>query len=195
MRSSGSQRREPGSRSDGAVTRLGMCAGCFRHFAVAELKRGRCRPCRARQQQAKDQRRGTASQRGYGADWRKLRAQIIAAHPYCSACGHPGSKDNPLSVDHILQRQHGGSDDRSNLRVLCSSCNKRRPRGARVASKPLAPGTTAPEIREKNVSVGPADETIRAGRSRERPTVFCGKRAGGGGSFAVTRAALPLGMA
>jgi hypothetical protein len=30
---------------------------------------------------------------------------------------------------HIVQRQHGGSDDPSNLRVLCLDRNKRRPQG------------------------------------------------------------------
>jgi hypothetical protein len=34
---------------------------------------------------------------------------------------------NPLSVDHIVQRLHGGSDDPWNLRVLCLDCNKCRP--------------------------------------------------------------------
>lgn len=133
------------------MTRLGVCAGCFRHFAVAELRRGRCRPCLARQGRAKDQRRGTASQRGYVADWRKLRAELLAEHPFCAWCG--ATKN--LSVDHIVPRAQGGADDRSNLRVLCFRCNTRRRRGSQrvgagVASKAFAWGTTAPALREKN---------------------------------------------
>jgi 5-methylcytosine-specific restriction protein A len=99
----------------------------------ADAREGKCDECRRHAQRAKDQRRGSASARGYGSQWRRLRDQVIAAHPFCSNCRHRGSKDNPLSVDHIVQREHGGSDDPSNLRVLCLDCNKRRPRGRVVA--------------------------------------------------------------
>jgi 5-methylcytosine-specific restriction endonuclease McrA len=40
---------------------------------------------------------------------------------------HACHEDNPLSVDHIIQRQHGGTDDPANLHVLCLSCNHSRP--------------------------------------------------------------------
>lgn len=155
------------------MARLALCAGCMHHFPVVDLKRGRCPSCLKSQQRAKDQRRGTASQRGYGKAWRELRAQLIAAHPYCSNpdCREPITKDNPLSVDHIVQRQHGGSDDPSNLRVLCLSCNHSRPHnnapqprprfsrntlreGARVASKPEGAGTTSPASRGINSHAG-----------------------------------------
>jgi hypothetical protein len=66
------------------------------------LKRGRCRRCLKSYQRAKDQRRGSASQRGYGKQWHKLRAAAIAVQPWCALCHHPGSKDNPLSADHIV---------------------------------------------------------------------------------------------
>ena len=135
------------------MTRLAVCAGCFHAFPVAELKRGRCRSCLAAQQRAKDKRRGTTTQRGYGHAWTKLRAKLIAAHPYCAWCG----STDKLSVDHIIQRQHGGTDDLSNLRVLCFSCNTQRRRGWEgegVASKRLPQMTTTPETREENVMTG-----------------------------------------
>jgi 5-methylcytosine-specific restriction endonuclease McrA len=65
-----------------------------------------------------DKLRGTASQRGYDAAWRKVREQFIAAHPWCCepGCGKP-AKD----VDHIVSirerpdlRLHW-----SNLRSFC----------------------------------------------------------------------------
>jgi 5-methylcytosine-specific restriction endonuclease McrA len=54
---------------------------------------------------------------------------MIAMHPFCSQCGRTGSKDNPLSVDHIVPKSRGGTDDLSNLRVLCLSHNQLRNRG------------------------------------------------------------------
>jgi 5-methylcytosine-specific restriction endonuclease McrA len=111
------------------MARQGLCGGCWQHFSVEVLKRGRCPSCLRRQQRQKDQRRGSSSQRGYGGEWRKLREQVIAAHPYCSICGHTGTKDNPLSLDHILPRSQGGTDALSNLRVLCLHHNQQRSRG------------------------------------------------------------------
>jgi HNH endonuclease len=70
--------------------------------------------------------RGTASQRGYGKEWRRLRAAAIAAQPWCTFCRHPGSKENPLSADHIVEKARGGTDDPSNIRDLCRRCNQQR---------------------------------------------------------------------
>jgi 5-methylcytosine-specific restriction protein A len=111
------------------VARLAHCGGCMRTYPIGELKRGRCPACAKAMQRAKDARRGTTTARGYGSEWRKLRAQVIAASPACAICGHTGSKDNPLSVDHILPRSQGGTDALSNLRVLCLRHNQLRPRG------------------------------------------------------------------
>jgi ATP adenylyltransferase len=40
----------------------------------------------------------------------------------CELCGI-SADDKALEVDHILPRNHGGSDDTSNLQALCYSCN------------------------------------------------------------------------
>jgi 5-methylcytosine-specific restriction protein A len=112
--------------------RLGLCLGCNSHHPLETLKRGRCPACLRVQQRAKDKRRGTTTQRGYGAEWRRLREQVIAASPACSVCGFTGSKDNPLAVDHILPRSQGGTDALSNLRVLCLRHNQQRSRGRAI---------------------------------------------------------------
>jgi 5-methylcytosine-specific restriction enzyme A len=94
----------------------------------------RCREC----QRARDKRRGSPAARGYGQAWKALRAQLIAAHPYCAICNHPGSEDNPLSLDHITPKSMGGTDALSNLRVLCLRCNQMRNRkGSKAESNPL----------------------------------------------------------
>jgi diadenosine tetraphosphate (Ap4A) HIT family hydrolase/5-methylcytosine-specific restriction endonuclease McrA len=40
----------------------------------------------------------------------------------CELCGI-SNRDRALEVDHILPRNHGGSDDEANLQALCYSCN------------------------------------------------------------------------
>lgn len=41
----------------------------------------------------------------------------------CALCGCT-KDDRPLDVDHIIPRSRGGSNDISNLQVLCSKCNR-----------------------------------------------------------------------
>lgn len=65
-----------------------------------------------------EQARGTATQRGYDSDWRKLRAAHIASHPTCS---QPGCTLPATDVDHVIA--HRGNDalrlDPGNLQSFC----------------------------------------------------------------------------
>ena len=63
----------------------------------------------------------------------RLRAQVLERNGYtCQMCGAgAGDEDdqNPgrlvrLHVGHIVDRSHGGAEDMSNLRALCSTCNQ-----------------------------------------------------------------------
>jgi 5-methylcytosine-specific restriction protein A len=123
---------------------LKLCPGCMAKHIPANEPEGRCLECRRKKQKAHDARRGTASQRGYGKKWRDLRAAAIAAQPWCSFCHHPGSRDNPLSADHVVEKARGGSDDPSNIRVFvlavqpaaaARSSNPRRPAGKAESSQ------------------------------------------------------------
>jgi len=40
-------------------------------------------------------------------------------------CVNCGSAED-LEIDHIKEVQHGGTDEKSNLRVLCKPCHKKR---------------------------------------------------------------------
>ena len=47
--------------------------------------------------------------------------------PWCSGYGVPAHYSDDLTLDHVLEISRGGSvTDRSNLRVLCRSCNTRK---------------------------------------------------------------------
>lgn len=69
-----------------------------------------------------------------GIDAQK-RARILARNGYtCQACGLGAGDPDPLDperrvrlhIDHVIPKKEGGTDDDSNLRVLCSVCNEGR---------------------------------------------------------------------
>lgn len=59
--------------------------------------------------------------RGSTSAWRRTRAAVLAAHPFCAYCGAPAD-----TVDHIVPLSRGGTDDPSNLRSACRACNTRK---------------------------------------------------------------------
>ena len=73
--------------------------------------------------------RGLAFQRGISA---KLRAEVLDRNGFtCQMCGlTPGEIDPAtgrkvrLHIGHIIDKSHGGKDELSNLRALCSTCNQ-----------------------------------------------------------------------
>ena len=63
----------------------------------------------------------------------RLRAEVLERNGYtCQMCGAGAGDDDDqlpgrkvrLHVGHIQDRSHGGKDELSNLRALCSSCNQ-----------------------------------------------------------------------
>jgi len=89
----------------------------------------------ARQAQL-DDRRGSASQRGYGTAWEQRREAWKARFP--ATCGRRSDgelhADDSLCVqrglvvpartlDHIVRKLAGGTDDDSNLQWLCDPCH------------------------------------------------------------------------
>jgi len=83
---------------------------------------------------------------GSTSQWRKIRQRILQRDGYtCQACGMEGN-----SVDHIIPRQHGGSDDDWNLQTLCVSCNSAK--GGRFFNTSPTPLTLPGLISPKNDS-------------------------------------------
>lgn len=52
-----------------------------------------------------------------------LRYTVLKRDRKCLLCGN-GPDDAPLEVDHIVPRSKGGSNDITNLQVLCRPCNQ-----------------------------------------------------------------------
>lgn len=68
-----------------------------------------------------DAERGTSSQRGYGATWRKLRTMVLSGEPLCRQCGTAATE-----VDHIVPLRLGGTNKIGNLQALCKRCHSRK---------------------------------------------------------------------
>jgi 5-methylcytosine-specific restriction endonuclease McrA len=65
----------------------------------------------------------------------QLRAEILERNGYtCQLCGAGAGDSDPfnpnrkvrLHIDHIIPISQGGTNDKDNLRVLCSACNQGR---------------------------------------------------------------------
>ncbi|PJN00805.1 HNH endonuclease [Streptomyces sp. CB01201] len=87
----------------------------------------RCDDCTA----SFEARRGSSTQRGYGARWRQVRSQAVVAHrqvygEWCPGWNVPAHPASDLTGDHITPKSKGGTDDLANVQVLCRGCNSRK---------------------------------------------------------------------
>lgn len=72
-------------------------------------------------------------ERGYGAQWEKLRLIVLARDDFmCRVCMARGRPTPATQVDHIVPKARGGSDDMGNLQAICDDCHK-----AKTASERL----------------------------------------------------------
>lgn len=82
----------------------------------------RCPLCADAFRKAADTRRPNATERGYGTNWRALRAKLMPPGTLCACgCGRKASH-----LDHIVPRSKGGTDDPSNLQPLARECHGRK---------------------------------------------------------------------
>ncbi|WP_444942725.1 HNH endonuclease [Microbulbifer sp. ZKSA006] len=71
--------------------------------------------------------KGTSAQRGYGPAWRRLRKPVIARDKgLCQICLLTGVATIGTHVDHITPKSQGGTDELSNLQLLCKPCHQRK---------------------------------------------------------------------
>lgn len=97
------------------------CPGVFRP------PDGKCNVCGYKRPKRTWPDRGKTTERGYGADWRRIRAQKLKQTPLCEQCAVEGRVVVATDVDHIVPFM--GTDDPlrlslMNLRSLCRRCHQ-----------------------------------------------------------------------
>lgn len=86
---------------------------------------GRCEKHKVKAWSFADKNRGTAAQRGYGAAWVKLRAQILQRDGgLCQPCLAQGRVTPATQVDHKVAKAQGGTDAEVNLQSICKPCHQ-----------------------------------------------------------------------
>jgi len=83
------------------ATFRGMCASCAHDYEVA---------------------RGSTTQRGYNASYRKEADKVKANATHCSECGEPFTSSNPATAGHSKAQRLGGTTD-DGLVAQCRRCN------------------------------------------------------------------------
>jgi 5-methylcytosine-specific restriction protein A len=81
--------------------------------------------------------RGTRKQRGYGQDWVRLRAKILANEPLCRTCRANGKVVVATVVDHIqdIVDRPDLRLEESNLQPLCRRCHNRKTALKQIADR------------------------------------------------------------
>ena len=87
-----------------------------------------CPACQAMVDQRDRERRGSAAQRGYNANWRRLRRMMLSEQPLCADPFGVHGEDVVLAteVDHVIPRRCGGATTWDNVVAACSPCNLRK---------------------------------------------------------------------
>ena len=86
---------------------------------------GRCGAC----ERDYERRRGTSTERGYGAMHRRWRSAILHRDPICTDCHQAPSTE----ADHIIPLSRGGGWSLANGQGLCKPCHSRKTLQARYA--------------------------------------------------------------
>ena len=70
----------------------------------------------------------TAYRQGYGGkEWAAIRKRILIRDAYqCRACGRVCGSLGEAHIDHITPKRLSGSNDDSNLQVLCIACHAKK---------------------------------------------------------------------
>ena len=85
----------------------------------------------------------TTSERGYGTQHQKIRAEMMRTVILCEHCRAKGRVRIGTIADHIKPLAKGGTGDRSNYQLLCTDCAEAKDaadRGVRVKPKRLRIG-------------------------------------------------------
>lgn len=105
---------------------MSICPSCGASFE-RRGRNGSCEDCTPkRDSRRKDYGRGTPTERGYDAAWRRLSARARRLSPFCEDCG----TTDDLTADHTViawQRKAEGKPIRlQDIAVVCRTCNAER---------------------------------------------------------------------
>jgi len=71
-----------------------------------------------------DKVRGNRHQRGYGREWERRRKVVLNRDSYlCQPCEKQDKVSPANTVDHIVSKDNGGTDDYDNLQSICDACH------------------------------------------------------------------------
>lgn len=100
---------------EGGVLMLKLCSNpmCSNRVPVGVR---RCPACKRARHQAQDRARPSAARRGYGAEWRRIRAAYLRECPLCQRCGAVGQEVHHRDGD-------SSNNEPGNLETLCQSCH------------------------------------------------------------------------
>ena len=96
-----------------------------------------------------DDRRGSRQSRGYGAEWERTRARILARDGYrcqCEECKAGGLITPATDVDHRIARSDGGSEDDDNPQAMGRECHKRKTSAENAARRAGLAAANPPEV-------------------------------------------------
>jgi 5-methylcytosine-specific restriction protein A len=86
---------------------------------------GRCAVHQTARYRKVERTRGTAKERGYDKDWRRVRDDVLRDEPCCRLCAPAVSL--AVEVDHVKPLAQGGARlDRRNLQPLCRPCHQKK---------------------------------------------------------------------
>ena len=111
------------------TNKWGYCDACTEKYKAKhpELIYG-THPNAAEAYRKYDQKRGSASQRGYDWDWIKFSKKFLAEHPTCAICGKPAKvTDHKTATADMMMDAYGKFDyNPDNYQALCVRCNNRK---------------------------------------------------------------------
>jgi hypothetical protein len=80
-------------------------------------------------------------------NYRRNRQTLLANNPPCHWCGKYGTKTNPMTADHLIEFDRGGSDDLDNLSASMPKLQQQTWR--HIQSQKRRPKDTEPQQRRK----------------------------------------------